>query len=421
MPRLPLPPPMRSWSDYFLPAALRGDEEVLRRARLTIPLSTVLVGAAVAYAAFYALIGFEEGAVILTAGAALAGVALALLRLRPWPGAGGHVLTCVLYGVLVAMMCYEGGLRGLITPWLITPPIFAILLLGRRGAVAWTALCVLTIVAFHVLESRGVRFPVAYPDAWAARITIGSHTGLVMCTAVLLFVFEDIRANAQARAESASAALARLAYHDALTGLANRARFLECLDVALARAHAAGDAARVAVLLLDLDGFKAVNDSMGHAAGDALLAEVAARLLNATRGCDTVARLGGDEFAVLLDGVRHDGDTSVVADRIVASIAAPFGIGDRAPRIGVSVGIARASTAPIATADVSADDDDDDAARAPRGVAAAVLHDADVAMYRAKALGRGRWVRFAPGMAAEPPEPAAAPRLDLARPQLGVA
>jgi diguanylate cyclase (GGDEF)-like protein len=107
------------------------------------------------------------------------------------------------------------------------------------------------------------------------------------------------------------------AHHDALTGLANRLQLHQCLAQALARAVEAGRSPdHVAVLLLDLDGFKHVNDSLGHAAGDALLVEVASGLRHATRGSDVVARLGGDEFAVLLDRVRSDVDATVVAERI---------------------------------------------------------------------------------------------------------
>ena len=166
--------------------------------------------------------------------------------------------------------------------------------------------------------------------------------------------------------------LERQALEDPLTGLANRTRFSRRLEAALGRDGGAG-AATVAVLFLDLDDFKRVNDSLGHAAGDRLLVEVAARLLNATRGSDTVARLGGDEFAVLLEQVRGDDDVTVVADRIVGAMRAPVTLDGQPTRIGASVGIARAA---IGTS------------------AADLLRNADVAMYRAKSGGKGRHAAY---------------------------
>jgi diguanylate cyclase (GGDEF)-like protein len=173
-------------------------------------------------------------------------------------------------------------------------------------------------------------------------------------------------------------ALAHQAYHDPLTGLANRARFRQRLGHALGSSHAS----HVAVLVLDLDGFKTVNDSLGHAAGDALLVEVAARLLNATRGCDTVARLGGDEFAILLENAKHPRESEVVAERIVSALHAPVLVHDRPVVVGASVGIARVERSEI-----------------PRvGAVEALLRDADIAMYRAKARGKGRYAVFEPAM-----------------------
>src|SRR5690606_2690363 len=112
------------------------------------------------------------------------------------------------------------------------------------------------------------------------------------------------------------------AYHDPLTGLANRVLFRQRVDQAIRRGdHPAGS---VAVLFIDLDDFKRVNDSLGHAEGDRLLVVVAERLLNATRGCDTVARLGGDEFAILMANVRDVPDVLTVADRIAGAMRQPF-------------------------------------------------------------------------------------------------
>lgn len=165
------------------------------------------------------------------------------------------------------------------------------------------------------------------------------------------------------------------AYHDPLTNLANRTLFRERVDLALARRT--GVPGGVAVLFLDLDNFKTINDSKGHAAGDALLFEVGRRLLNATRGCDTVARLGGDEFAILIDTVREPADCVIVAERILASMRHPVVIDGTEVMVSTSIGIVRD------TGQESADD---------------ILRNADVAMYNAKQGGRARHAEFEPAM-----------------------
>ena len=163
------------------------------------------------------------------------------------------------------------------------------------------------------------------------------------------------------------------AMHDALTGLPNRVLFLDRLDQAIRRAQRAEPAAAAAVLFLDLDRFKLVNDSLGHHVGDRLLIAVARRLESAVRPPDTVARLGGDEFTVLLDGVSDVHEAAAVAERVQHTLRIPFDIDDRELHIDASIGIA------LAEADAAPD---------------TVLRDADVAMYRAKSEGKGRHAVF---------------------------
>jgi diguanylate cyclase (GGDEF)-like protein/PAS domain S-box-containing protein len=140
------------------------------------------------------------------------------------------------------------------------------------------------------------------------------------------------------------ARLAHLAYHDPLTGLANRLHYQEQLDQAVTRARAAGGG--VAVLFIDLDGFKRVNDELGHATGDELLCEVARRLSQATRSEDLIARLGGDEFLALVDGSSPSGQPGVgqlaneVAARVTAALADAIVLPSATLRISASIGVA---------------------------------------------------------------------------------
>jgi diguanylate cyclase (GGDEF)-like protein len=181
------------------------------------------------------------------------------------------------------------------------------------------------------------------------------------------------------------AALAHRAEHDSLTGLVNRARFesrlVDLLD-AHERAPKSPTPQYVAVLFIDLDGFKPVNDRYGHAAGDAVLVGVAARLRESTRGTDVIARLGGDEFAVLIE-VREPEEVNAVAERILHALKRPILFDGYELSVGASIGIAD-SRLPNAGAD-SPDPGD-------RSITAAeLLRAADAAMYAAKAEGGRRY------------------------------
>lgn len=132
--------------------------------------------------------------------------------------------------------------------------------------------------------------------------------------------------------------LIQRANFDPLTGLVNRSLFENRLDIAVARqmrSHLG-----VGVFLLDLDRFKQVNDTLGHAAGDVLLQQVATRLKASVRPYDTVARFGGDEFALLIDGIQQLSDCTAIAEKITQLISAPFELGEQHVEIGISIGIA---------------------------------------------------------------------------------
>jgi diguanylate cyclase (GGDEF)-like protein/PAS domain S-box-containing protein len=172
-------------------------------------------------------------------------------------------------------------------------------------------------------------------------------------------------------------ALAHQAHHDSLTSLPNRVLFLDRLGQELTRLERMPST--VGVLFMDLDGFKVINDSLGHDAGDTILVALAERLEEAVRGVDTVARFGGDEFAVLATGVEDADALVVLAERIAEALAAPFPVGeDREFVVTASIGIAVAND--------------------PKTDAAALLRDADIAMYRAKEKGRARHAVFDPSM-----------------------
>jgi diguanylate cyclase (GGDEF)-like protein len=165
------------------------------------------------------------------------------------------------------------------------------------------------------------------------------------------------------------------AFHDALTGLANRALLYDRMEVALTRSRR--NLKGVAVLLMDLDRFKAINDTLGHAAGDRVLQEVASRLGSSTRAHDTIARMGGDEFVVLMEDVESPEVVEALASRILTSMAEPFDIDGVTVELGGSIGIAFAEPGSIASDQL--------------------LRQADAAMYESKRTVPGRFRVFEPG------------------------
>ena len=167
--------------------------------------------------------------------------------------------------------------------------------------------------------------------------------------------------------------LRQQALHDSLTGLANRALFRDRLAHTLQRS-ARSPGSRCAVLFLDLDDFKTINDTLGHGAGDEALIAVSDRLRSVLRGSDLAARLGGDEFGVLLRDLPDERRAIEVAERLLAALNEPLHLADVFVEAGASIGIA------IDAPSMQSVDD--------------LLGDADIAMYRAKAQGKGRYHVF---------------------------
>ncbi|MFV0277999.1 MAG: diguanylate cyclase domain-containing protein, partial [Parahaliea sp.] len=175
--------------------------------------------------------------------------------------------------------------------------------------------------------------------------------------------------------KNAEYSLRELAYNDALTGLFNRAMFINRLDHHLKLIRRDSFSLNSCVMLLDLDSFKSVNDSFGHHSGDELLSAVALRLRNVVRASDTLARLGGDEFVMLFESVSDKLCWSLIADKILAQLALPFELNGKPIDVRASVGVLPLNYNRYDSAD-------------------AVLRDVDIAMYRAKHYKKSHWVIF---------------------------
>ena len=170
--------------------------------------------------------------------------------------------------------------------------------------------------------------------------------------------------------------LQKIAHFDVVTGIPNRTLFFDSFENALALAKRHDQ--KLAVLFLDLDGFKSVNDTLGHVAGDTVLKEVAARLLKAIREVDVVARFGGDEFALLLNDVKNEKNVALVAGKIITALSEPFIIDGETCKIGASIGI---SIFPDDNVDMDS-----------------LISQADLAMYAAKNGGKNNYRFFEESM-----------------------
>jgi diguanylate cyclase (GGDEF)-like protein len=289
---------------------------------------------------------------------------------------GALVLADIAYAVISATTGYDGGavdllwvasyvlwgvsalhpsMRSLSEPGTTEFPQFT----GRR----------LTALALAVLIAPGA---LATQLAWHLRvqgwpIVIASVALFALVVARMYIAIREIVASSRKR-EELQQELAHQAAYDSLTGLANRAHVLGLVEAALHRARRCGT--QLALLCIDLDRFKAVNDTFGHSAGDEVLRAVAGRMRQVVRAGDTVGRLAGDEFVILIEPLDETTDLLDLGDRLITAVSRPIPLDGRDVTVGLSIGAAVSS-------DGSTDAD-------------ALLHHADAAAYRAKTAGRGR-------------------------------
>ncbi|MCX2978522.1 putative bifunctional diguanylate cyclase/phosphodiesterase [Candidatus Marimicrobium litorale] len=301
----------------------------------------------------------------------------------------GFVVTLVIYTL-------SGGITGPLLHWCALFPVMAALMGCRRSAWLWAGISVTTIVFFAMADAAGFKFVDAIefsqlegPELWLQRfINVFSWT-MILLAAVLLFEDHKNLQTSQLAAKNielrtqieqrfqAEQRSQYLAHYDQLTGLPNRRLFLEQLSAAIDQAPRINRT--IALLFLDLDRFKEVNDTHGHDQGDQLLKQVAERLHSCVRlsdrvshgsvsGLGNIARLGGDEFTIMLMGIRKHRDAAVVAQRILDSLNRPFIVDGLEVLIGTSIGISVLSEENRGAEDL--------------------VRNADLAMYKAKSAGK---------------------------------
>jgi len=344
--------------------------DALRRARLVGVVSVAGIALVVTSIAFYTLMAGRLVPVVATGVVVVGALGTAALLRRTTRLASALMLGTI--AIACPLMAAQTG--GIDAPMLVAVPMIPILVAsfaGTRGALAVGAALAVGGVTLWLADRAGSIAPSPLTsdanDAMRVVIALGS---LVVTTGMGVAAERE-----RERLEAALAARSRLLYeasvHDGLTRVYNRRYLTERMDQELAYARRHGTA--LAVVMVDVDHFKRINDDLGHAGGDAVLVEVAARLAAAVRREDVVARYGGEEFAILLRGLELDGACRV-AERVRASIAEPaFTVGGGPLRITVSAGCASLACASAAT---------------PDGLLAA----ADARLYLAKRAGRNRVV-----------------------------
>ena len=264
--------------------------------------------------------------------------------------------------------------------------------LGDPGGDTWTISLPLnvretTIGALSILSKQGAPLPESDRYLLSA---LADYAAIAIENARLYDAVQEELAQRKQAEENTR----QLAYHDTLTGLPNRTLFNDRLDVAFARARRQKH--KVAVLMLDLDRFKEVNDTLGHSVGDELLKAVGQRLVALLRESDTVCRMGGDEFLLLLPEMERIEYAAKAAERILCAVREPFIFDQQTVRITTSIGVA-----------IYPDDGKD---------GDTLVKKADIAMYRAKDLGRDNYQRYEPGVAANHPLPLSSQRPVLRTP-----
>ena len=347
----------------------------------------LVVGAGLAFFAFGALnlvatqllLPLPDDSVVLSAWTTcvfMLGLVGALvgLRLGAPVRVGAHVICASSFVVVAGSTVLHGGIYSpVLILWAVLPQMVGILV-GRAAAIGWLLLLVLALPAMHLAEQAGWLHSIAVaPETYFPSLVVILGTGCA-AAASMAILHDRIHDSLRRSLEAERRKLRHAAGHDPLTELANRRLFEQMQEMALRRADRTKQ--RVALFVIDLDGFKPINDAHGHASGDHVLRVVAARLREFTRVSDSIARLGGDEFAILVELVDGDTAACVVAARIQEALALRLDVGEGADvEVSSSIGVA-----------LYPDD----------GATAAELHEAaDTAMYAAKAAGGGRHCFFA--------------------------
>jgi len=370
-----------TWSWWALSVYLLGAAAALNWASAGAPLAAArIAGSCVSLAAAYPQVAWLLfGTFELTTGRR---VPRRLAQSLPWGLAAFGLATSLLFawdpGAGMLRLFVQVGVRSLVAGLAFISAGLAVWRFQVRQAglgqrLVGGAFSLYGLELIHIFLLSGWQTYSGRPVAYAGYLGLVDFLAqFVIGLGMVAWFFEEERK----RATRASEQIQHLAYHDSLTGLPNRRLLLDRLTQSIAQAGR--DQEKVAVLFLDLDRFKVINDSLGHGSGDDLLRAVATRLQTSMRKGDTVARLGGDEFTLVFPGLKRTADALVIAENLLESIRLPIFVYNRELYITTSIGIC-----------IYPDDGPD---------AETLLKNADLAMYRAKDQGRNNYQLSTPAI-----------------------
>lgn len=330
--------------DSLIPASLKQDFYSFYKARILVTI--ILIYALVFMAAIVwmylaptiAPVGRYAGNIICSA--SLLGYVVCLLNLRfreAYRSTAHAAIAITSLSVATGVFISGGPIQSPAITMSLLPSMMAFILLDKRGGLLWTCI-IMTVHTLAVLAHiAGVQF-IQLLTADMLALQHLAHCLLAYSAMVgLMYAVETLNMRLKQERDAEHSRFEHLASHDPLTNLANRLQFDKNLNLAISRSHR--NKKSFGLLMIDLDGFKPINDTLGHDAGDIVLQEISLRLRNTVRDIDTVARLGGDEFAIILEDLHTPENIVPVAEKILAALEKPIEQLTEHPVVGASIGI----------------------------------------------------------------------------------
>lgn len=330
--------------DWFVPLSIRTDRA--QRTRAYIVIGIILVNLSICLFAGIGMMATSLSAqakiaslAIVTESLLLYSLALAMFRIRHSYLLAGNIAVLAIYVAVLAGVLLTGGygVSPIMPMWIIVP-VFVFPLAGPRSGMVWAILIFLTMIALLAAKTLGfVAWQLSDPETLQM---IERVLPIVLCFMVVsaLIIYEHVNERLNQWLQEERRRFAFKASHDSLTDLPNREEFFQRVKASMREA----DEKRfhVALVYIDLDGFKPVNDTLGHYAGDKVLKITSQRLREVIRHTDIAARMGGDEFALILQGVKKRSDIDVVLNKMLHTVAIPIDIDGKEVRVYASAGVA---------------------------------------------------------------------------------